>query len=121
MGDADAMLASHNTVLNFRAIIDRLDNTYTDKTPIQVLTQELNFLGQGELSLTQYYNNIRQKLTLLTNKTLMTQDTVSATILNKKFREDALHAFISGLKKFLRTAVFPAQPRDLPTALALAR
>jgi len=32
-----------------------------------------------------------------------------------------LHAFVSGLKKSLKVAVFPAQPRDLPIALSLAQ
>jgi len=43
------------------------------------------------------------------------------SVLNEKFREDALHAFASGLKNSLKVAVFPAQPRDLPTALAVAQ
>jgi len=51
----------------------------------------------------------------------MTHDAAPASLLNEKFREDALHAFISGLKKSLKVAVFPAEPRDLPTALALAQ
>jgi len=51
----------------------------------------------------------------------MTHDAASASVLNEKFREDALHAFVSGLKKSLKVAVFPAQPRDLPTALVLAQ
>lgn len=38
-------------------------------------------------------------------------------LLNAEVRADALHAFISGLKKSL----FLAQPKDLPSALALTR
>jgi len=33
----------------------------------------------------------KKKLTLLTNKTLMTHDLVASAILNEKFRNDALH------------------------------
>ncbi|EDW50942.1 GM16946 [Drosophila sechellia] len=44
-----------------------------------------------------------------------------ADLLNAEVRADALHAFTSGLKKSLRAVVFPAQPKDLPSALALAR
>jgi len=49
----DAVLASHNTILNFKAVIRQLDD-----------------------------------------------------ILNKKNREDALHIFVWGFKKSLKTAVF---------------
>jgi len=39
----------------------------------------------------------------------MTHDAAAAAVLNEQHRDDALHAFISGLKKSLRIAVFPAQ------------
>jgi len=51
----------------------------------------------------------------------MTHDTERATLLNTEVRGDALHVFISGLKKSLRAVVFSAQSKDLPAALALAR
>lgn len=120
-GSADAILASFNTVLNFHAIIARLDFTYSDKTPVHVIQQDLSTLRQGDQPLLKYYDEIERKLTLLTNKTLMTHDAASAAVLNDKYRNDALHTFISGLKKSLKWAVFPAQPRDLQTALALAQ
>jgi len=69
----------------------------------------------------QYYDEVERKLTLVTNKIVMTHDTERATLLNTEVRGDALHVFISGLKKSLRAVVFPAQPRDMPAALALAR
>jgi len=51
----------------------------------------------------------------------MTHDEERASLLNTEVRADALHIFISGLKKSLRAVVFPAQPKYLPAALALAR
>ena len=48
----------------------------------------------------------------------MTDEAVQATLLNDEVRIDAL---ISGLKKSLKAIVFPAQPKDLASALALAR
>jgi len=57
----------------------------------------------------------------VTNKIVVTHDAERATLLNTEVRGDALHVFISGLNKSLRAVVFPAQPRDLPGALALAR
>ena len=43
-GSADAVLASFNTILNFKAIIARLDFTYSDKRPIYLIEQELSTL-----------------------------------------------------------------------------
>jgi len=65
-GNADAVLPSFNTVLNFEAILARLSFTYADKIPVRVIQQELDTMRQGELSLKKYYDEIEKKLTLLT-------------------------------------------------------
>jgi len=67
-GPADAVLSSFGTVLNFDAIINRLDFTYSDKRTLHVIEQETGALRQGNLSLLQYYYEVERKLTLLTNK-----------------------------------------------------
>lgn len=118
-GTAGALLVSHNTVLNFDAILARLDCTYSDKTSLRLLRQGLEMVRQGDMPLMQYYDEVEKKLTLVTNKIVMTHEQEVADLLNSEVR--ALHAFISGLKKSLRSVVFPAQPKDLPSALALAR
>ncbi|EDX15984.1 GD20818 [Drosophila simulans] len=69
----------------------------------------------------QYYDEVEKRLTLITNKIVMTHEPGSAILFNNEVREDALHAFIAGLRKPLRAIVLPAQPKDLPSALALAR
>lgn len=115
------MLASFGTVLNFDAIINRLDFTYSDKRPIHVIEQELGTLRQGGLSLLQYYDEVEKKLTLLTNKVNMSYEPALAKGLCEKFRDDALRVFISGLKRSLTDVLFAAKPRDLPSALALAQ
>jgi len=120
-GTAGALLVSHNTVLNFDAILARLDCTYSDKTSLRLLRQGLEMVRQGDMSLMQYYDEVEKKLTLVTNKIVMTHEQEGADWLNSEVRADALHAFISDLKKSLRSVVFPAQPKDLPSALALAR
>ncbi|KAH8324961.1 hypothetical protein KR074_000412, partial [Drosophila pseudoananassae] len=114
-GPARALLVSHNTVLNFDAILARLDCSYADKTSLRLLRLK------SDQSLMQYYDEVERKLTLVTNKIVMSHDIERATLLNNEVRADALHVFISGLKKNLRAVVFPAQPKDLPSALALAR
>lgn len=109
-GPADAVLASFNTVLNFHAIIARLDFTYADKRPIYLIEQELSTLRQGNQSLTSYYDEVERKLTLLTNKTIMSYATEIAAPINEKYRADAMRVFVSGLKKSLSDVLFAAQP-----------
>lgn len=120
-GPADSLLASFNTVLNFEAIINRLDFTYSDKRPIHLLEQELATLRQGGLSINNFYEEVEKKLTLLTNKTIMSQDAAQAQYINEKYRADALRVFVSGLRRGLTDTLFAAQPADLPSALALAQ
>ncbi|XP_070132574.1 uncharacterized protein [Drosophila bipectinata] len=110
-GNARSLLTSHNNVLKFDAILDRLDCTYADKTSLRVLRQNLEMVRQGDADLMTYYDEVERKLTLVTNKIVMSHTMDTATFLNKEVRDDALHAFIAG----------PAQPKDLPSAIALAR
>ncbi|KMQ81793.1 gag protein, partial [Lasius niger] len=114
-GAADVVLASFGTVLNFDAIISRLDFTYSDKRPVHVIEQELATLRQGNMSLLQYYYEVGKKLTLLTNKVNMSYEPVLAKGLCEKFREDALRMFISGLKRSLTDVLISAKPRNLPS------
>jgi len=67
-GTADAVLSSFGTILNFDAIIDRLDFPYSDKRQIHVIEQEMGTLRQGSLTLLQYIDEVEKKLTLLTKK-----------------------------------------------------
>lgn len=97
-GSADGILASFNTVLNFKAIIARLDFTYSDKRPIYIIEQEMSTLRQGNFTVLNFFDEVEKKLTLLTNKTIMTYDSNLAKVINEKYRADALRVFISGLK-----------------------
>lgn len=120
-GAADAVLASFNTVLNFKAIVARLDFTYADKRPIYLIEQELSTLRQGNLTVLNFYDEVERKLTLLTNKTIMTYESHIANSINDKYRLDALRVFVSGLRKPLCDILFSTRPTDLPSALALAQ
>lgn len=119
-GAAVGVLASFNTVLNFKAIIARLDFTYADKRPVYLIEQELSTLRQGNLTVLKFYE-VERKLTLLTNKTIMTYEGHIANSINEKYRMDALRVFISGLKKPLSDILFSTRLADLPSALALAQ
>lgn len=120
-GQADGVLSSFNTVLNFSAIIARLDFTYADKRPIYLIEQELSTLRQGDRTVLQFYDEVERKLSLLTNKTIMSYDRPLAMTINSKYRQDALRIFVSGLRKPLCDILFSARASDLPTALALAQ
>lgn len=121
--DANDTLTNHGTVLNFDAIIARLDFAYSDKRPIHIIEQELSVLRQGSMTVVEYYNLVNRKLTLLINKTIMTHSSSSdiAKELNKKNRDHALRIFVTGLNAPLRDIIFSLNPQDLPDALAKAQ
>lgn len=119
-GLADGTLTGYGTPLNFRAIIARLDFAYSDKRPVHLIEQELSTLRQGNMSVVEYYDEVEKRLTLLTNKTVMTYSEEIAESLNQKYRQDALRVFISGLKRSLSDTLFASRPADLPSALAMA-
>lgn len=123
VGNANDVLASFNTVLNFKAIIARLDFTYADKRPIYLIEQELSTLRQGELSISEFYSEVEKRVAMLVNKTTMTygENTQLTINLNTKYRQDGLRIFISGLKKPLCDILFSSRPEDMATALALAQ
>lgn len=121
--NANDILTNHGTVLNFEAIIARLDFAYADKRPVHIIEQELSVLRQGSSSLIDFYNQVNQKLTLLTNKTIMTHGSNSPITneLNNINRRNALRVFITGLNGQLSNILFSLNPQDLPNALAKAQ
>lgn len=123
VGNADSVLSAYNTVLNFNAILSRLDFAYSDKKSIFALEQELSTLRQGNKSITHFYSDVEKKLISIINKVIMSNDGNIPLIqsLNRKYRMDALRVFVSGLRKPLCDTLFSCQPNDLPTALALAQ
>lgn len=122
-GRADATLASFNTVLNFEAIMARLDFSFADKRPVHLVEQELSTLRQGSSSINKFYEDVEKKLTLIINKVMMTNEGNASLVnsLTEKYRDDALRVFISGLNKPLCDILFSSKPDNLPSALALAR
>lgn len=53
---------------------------------------------QGNATLMEYYVEVERKLTLVTNKIIMTHQPDTAKVLNDEVRDEALYAFVSGLK-----------------------
>lgn len=121
--EANDTLTNHGTVLNFEAIISRLDFAYADKRPLHILEQELNLIRQTNLNLVDYYNKVNSQLTLMINKTIMTYGNSSEITkeYNKRHRSDALRVFITGLNYPLNNILMAINPTDLPNALAKAQ
>lgn len=121
--DANNLLTNHGTVLNFDAIISRLDFAYADKRPVHIIEQELSVMRQGHSTILEYYNKVNQGLTALINKTIMTHGTNAelTNVLNNKNRQYALRVFITGLNSPLSNILFSLSPTDLPNALAKAQ
>jgi len=70
-GKANSALTHNGTVLNFDAIMARLDFVFSDKRPINIVEQDLGVLSQGKLSIMEYYGLVYKKPTLLINETIM--------------------------------------------------
>lgn len=123
VGAANAKLSSFNTVLNFKAIISRLDQCYADKRSLQALENELSILRQGGKTISDFYDEVDAHLTLIINKNKMSYSGNDEVViaLNERARENALRVFISGLRRPLNDILFSTRPSDLPTALATAQ
>lgn len=122
-GDANDKLAAFNTVLNFNAIIARLDQCFGDRRSLQALENAMSILRQGDKTISEFYDDVDKHLTLIVNKNKMGypgNDEVT-NVLNDRARENALRVFISGLRRPLSDILFAARPGDLPTALATAQ
>ncbi len=119
-GKANDALTNHGTVLNFDAILARLDFVFSDKRPIHIIEQELSVLTQNKFSVMDFYNLVNKKLTLLINKTIMTygKDNPITTETNLRHRQNALRVFITGLNGPISGMLFSLSPPDLPNALA---
>lgn len=59
---ANTVLASFNTPLNFKAMINRHDFTYANKRPVYLIEQELSTLRQGDMTMTEFYDEVEKKL-----------------------------------------------------------
>jgi len=70
-----------------------------EQTPIEVTQQQMVTMRQGDLPLMTFYNEIERKLTLIISRTFLSYETNTAAILKNRSRQDALNAFVTGLKK----------------------
>lgn len=122
-GTANDALTHNGTVLNFDAIMARLDFVFSDKRPIHLIEQDLGVLSQGKLSIMEYYGLVNKKLTLLINKTIMTygRNKPITSEMNEKHRKTALRVFITGLNGHISDVIFSMNPPDLPNAMVIVQ
>lgn len=119
VGSASDALTNYNTVLNFDAIISRLDFTFADKRPIYIIEQELNVLQQRSMSIEDFYDEVNKKLNTLINKINMTyKERGIAEAMIKDASMKALRTFITGLSGFNGRTLYASNPQTLPDAYA---
>jgi len=122
-GTANDALTHNGTVLNFDAIMARLDFVFSDKRPIHIIEQDLGVLSQGKLSIMDYYGLVNKKLTLLIYKTIMTygRNKPLTAEMNEKHKKTALRVFITGLNGHISDVIFSTNPPDLPNAMVIVQ
>lgn len=120
VGNADIALESYNTPLNWTKISKCLNLHYADKRDLGTLEYQMTTLVQGANTVSQFYQEVYNHLSLILNKLgsiEMSQDAMN--IMTQSYREKALDTFIRGLKGDLPRLLSIREPADLPQALHL--
>lgn len=119
-GEADAVLESYNTPLNWKAIAKCLTDQFADKRDLKTLEYQLFSMTQGRLTVAEFYQAVYYQLSLILNQISVQElkpDSVHA--LKQNYREKALDTFIRGLNGDLPRLLAIKEPRDLGHALHL--
>lgn len=120
IGNADAILESYNTPLNWESIARCLTLHYADKRDVSTLEYQLTSLVQGSETIQDFYQKVYKHLSLILNKvSSMDIGQESLNLLTQTYRDKALDTFIRGLKGDLPKLLAMKEPTDLPKALHL--
>ena len=120
VGNADAVLESYNTPLNWECISKCLTTHYADKRDLGTLEYQMTTLTQSHNTVEQYYQMVYQHLSLILNKiSSMNISTDAMHLLTETYRDKALDTFIRGLRGDLPRLLGIREPVDLPQALYL--
>lgn len=117
IGNADVVLESYNTPLDWKAISHCLALHYADKRDITTLECQLTSLTQGRNSISQFYQEVYNHLSLILNKLSgleMGQEAMQ--LLTQTYRNKDLDTFIRGLNADLPRLLGMREPSDLPQA-----
>lgn len=120
VGEADAVLESYNTPLDWKAISKCLTANYADKRDLKTLEYQLYSLSQGNQSVQEFYQVVYHQLSLILNQIGSldaSQETIQA--LTALYRDKALDTFVRGLNGNLSQLLAIKEPYDLGHALHL--
>lgn len=122
VGEADAVLESYNTPLNWQAIAQCLTDHFADRRDLKTLEYQLYTLSQRGKSIDEFYQTVYYHLSLILNQ-INNHDSSSETLkaLTKIYRDKALDTFIRGLNGDLPRLLAIKEPTDLKHALHLCR
>lgn len=119
-GQADTVLESYNTPLNWKKIVRCLTLHYADKRDLGTLEYQMTTLIQRSQTIPEFYQQVYSHLSLILNKlSSMEMSSEAMNAMTKSYREKALDTFIRGLKGDLPRLLSMRGPVDLPEALHL--
>lgn len=119
-GQADIVLESYNTPLNWAAISRCLTTHYGDKRDLGTLEYQMSSLTQGNLTIHEYYQKVYSNLSLILNNiSCLEAGAESRKLLVDTYRNKALDTFVRGLNGDLPRLLGIREPADLPEALQL--
>lgn len=120
VGQADVVLESYNTPLDWKCIARCLTMHYADKRDLSTLEYQMTSLVQGHQTIQEFYHSVYSHLSLILNKIgCMDVTNESITLLAQTYRDKALDTFVRGLKGDLPRLLGIREPSDLPQALHL--
>lgn len=120
VGNADAVLESYNTPMNWESISRCLTLHYADKRDLSTLEYQLTSLVQGNESVQDFYQKVYSHLSLILNKIgALEIGREAMSLLTQTYRDKALDTFVRGLKGDLPKLLGIKEPADLPEALHL--
>lgn len=122
IGEADIILESYNTPLNWGSISKCLSAHYADKRDLGTLEYQMTILIQKNESIDEFYHKVYQHLSLILNKLgSMDLGNEALSVMTTSYRNKALDTFVRGLKGDLPRLLSIKEPEDLPQALYLCQ
>lgn len=120
VGEADAVLESYNTPMNWKAISKCLTAHYADKRDLKTLEYQMFSLSQGRMSTSEFYQAVYHQLSLILNQIGAHEESPEVIrALTNNYRGKALDTFVRGLNGDLPRLSAIKEPKDLSHALHL--
>lgn len=122
-GPASDVLTNNKTAYNIMAIIEQLDNSYTDQRPLYIIEAEMVSIIQANKTLQEFYDAINQALNMVISKIVMSYRTINEQQpLVKEAQQKAIRTFIMGLKsQATKNILYGNKPKTLIEAYTTAQ